>query len=383
MALFNKKGGGGFMDVIRCDETDYLIWKWRPQDADGSDRRANSIRWGSSLRVKDGEVAVFVYPQENGVSQDYLEGPYDGIIETKNLPVLTGILGLAYNGESPFQAEVYFINLAGMIQVRFGVPYFNVFDPRYMDYGVPTAVRGSFHFRIADYRAFIKLHKLSQFDLNTFEDQVKDAVIKHVKSVVMNAPDKFGIPVVQIERQITEISSLVEAELRESLYDNFGVALARLDVSAIEPDKESEGYKKLSSLTQNKGVSLVHKVASVKDSIGLHGVGAKNIKNTVKGNNLKKDISGALGGIGSKLSGAVGGVFGGKKQSGTAPPPLPSAAYYVAVEDEQTGPYSMSELRRMAGDGSLTRDSLVWKEGMEEWIPAGEMENLVKLFGSD
>ena len=371
------------MDVIRCDETDYLIWKWRPQDADGSDRRANSIRWGSSLRVKDGEVAVFVYPQENGVSQDYLEGPYDGIIETKNLPVLTGILGLAYNGESPFQAEVYFINLAGMIQVRFGVPYFDVYDSTYKDYGVPMAVRGSFLFRIKDYRAFIKQHRLIQFDMVAFQDQVKDAVVKFVKKEVSNAPENYDIPVVQIERQVTEISAAIEAHLHEALQESFCVELSRLDISAIEPDKESEEYKKISSLTQNKGVTLVHKVAGLKKSIGLHSKSSKNKSFTTEENNGGTGVTGALGGIGSKLSGAVGGVFGGKKQSGAAPPPLPSAAYYVAVKDEQTGPYSMSELRRMAGDGSLTRDSLVWKEGMEEWIPAGEMENLVKLFGSD
>ena len=33
MGLFNKKSEGGFMDMIRCDEQDYLIWKWRPKGA--------------------------------------------------------------------------------------------------------------------------------------------------------------------------------------------------------------------------------------------------------------------------------------------------------------------------------------------------------------
>ena len=63
MALFgfgNKKEGSGMMDVIRCDEQEYLVWKWRPSGEANSTTRENSIRWGSSLRVKDGEVAVFV-----------------------------------------------------------------------------------------------------------------------------------------------------------------------------------------------------------------------------------------------------------------------------------------------------------------------------------
>ena len=45
----------GMMDEIRCDEKDYLIWKWQPAN---NGRRENAIRWGSSLRVREGSVAV-------------------------------------------------------------------------------------------------------------------------------------------------------------------------------------------------------------------------------------------------------------------------------------------------------------------------------------
>lgn len=38
--------------------------------------RENAIRWGSSLRVKDGEVAVFVYKQKDGTMQDFIVGPF-------------------------------------------------------------------------------------------------------------------------------------------------------------------------------------------------------------------------------------------------------------------------------------------------------------------
>jgi hypothetical protein len=60
MGLFSNKKVGGMMDMIRCDEQDYLIWKWRPKGNEvNSTNKENAIRWGSSLRVKDGEVAVF------------------------------------------------------------------------------------------------------------------------------------------------------------------------------------------------------------------------------------------------------------------------------------------------------------------------------------
>ncbi len=162
MALFNRNNRkGGFMDEIRCDEPSYLIWKWHPSGVQlGDGTRENSIRWGSSLRVKDGEVAVFVYKQKDGTMQDFIVGPYDEIIKAANFPVLASIVGLAYEGGTPFQAEVYYINLAQIIQVKFGVPFFDVYDPRFEDFGVPVAVRGTISFKISDYREFVKLHSL-------------------------------------------------------------------------------------------------------------------------------------------------------------------------------------------------------------------------------
>ena len=118
MGLFSKKVSG-LMDVIRCDEPSYLIWKWHPNGTkSGNNYRENAIRWGSSLRVKDGEVAVFVYKQKDGTEQDFIEGPFDQILETANLPVLASLIGLVYDKGTPFQAEVYFINLAQNIQIR-------------------------------------------------------------------------------------------------------------------------------------------------------------------------------------------------------------------------------------------------------------------------
>lgn len=150
------------MDEIRCDEPSYLIWKWHPAGVRlGEENRENAIRWGSSLRVKDGEVAVFVYPQGNGIMQEYIEGPCDMILNTDNFPVLASIVGLFYEGGTPFQAEVYFINLARIIQVKFGVPFFDVYDPRFVDFGVPVAVRGTVNFSIADYREFTKFNRLN------------------------------------------------------------------------------------------------------------------------------------------------------------------------------------------------------------------------------
>jgi len=236
MGLFNKKEEGGLMDVIRCDEQEYLVWKWRPSGEANSTKKENAIRYGSSLRVKDGEMAVFVYKQEDGSNQDFIEGPHDQTIKTANFPVLSKIVGLAFGGASPFQAEIYFINLSGNVQIRFGVPYFDVFDPRFMDFAVPMAVRGTITFNITDYKGFIKLNRLINFELEDFKKQIKDAVTKYVKGVVTNISADNQIPVLQMERKILEINDLVAQYIKPRLEGDFGVNMKALDIANLEAD---------------------------------------------------------------------------------------------------------------------------------------------------
>ena len=429
MAIFRKQSSGGFMNEIRCDEPSYLIWKWHPAGVQpGKNSRENAIRWGSSLRVKDGEVAVFVYNQKNGVMQDYIEGPYDEIIKTENLPVLASIIGLAYDGGTPFQAEVYFINLARIIQVKFGVPFFDIYDPRFADFGVPVAVRGTVSFRIADYREFIKLHRLNSFRLDDFQKQIRDAVSRYVKDTVANAPAANNIPVIQIETKTAQINDVVEYDISERLKEGFGVLVSGVDIGAIEIDKSSEGYRQLMAVTKditatrieaetqdyverlriqreegqyamhkqtqtaNIGAFQVEKQAEVGiagaqalGQMGANGAGDVNLSGGGEGFNMAAMMASmAVGGaVGQNIAGAMNNMMGGINQQtapGAVPPPIPTAAYHVAVNGQATGPFALSTLAQMTANGQLTGDSLVWKNGMAQWEKAIAVDELKGLF---
>ena len=430
MALFDKNNRkGGFMDEIRCDEPSYLIWKWHPSGVQlGEGNRDNSIRWGSSLRVKDGEVAVFVYKQKDGTMQDFIVGPYDQIIKTANFPVLASIVGLAYEGGTPFQAEIYFINLAQIIQTKFAVPFFDVYDPRFDDFGVPVAVRGTISFKISDYLQFIKLHRLNSFNLDDFQRQICDAVTRYVKDVVANAPATNNIPLVQIESKTAQINDVVEFDISERLKETFGVDVSGVDIGAIEIDKSSDGYRQLMAVTKditatrvqaetadyverlriqreegqyamhkqtqsaNIGAFQVEKQAEVgiagADALGHmgeNGVGGVDLGNGGTGFNPAAMMAGmAVGGaVGQNIAGIMNNSMAGANQaapSGATPPPIPIVAYHIAVNGQATGPYDLNMLRQMATAGQLNADSLVWKNGMSEWAKAGTIDELKSIF---
>lgn len=259
MAWFKNNPQGGIMDVIRCDETGYLIWKWHPKGTvEGESAKENAIRLGSSLRVKSGEAAVFVYHSNGEQVQDYIVGPYDSILTTENLPLISSVIGLAYNGNTPFQAEVYFVNLAQILQVKIGVPYFDVADSRFPDRGVPTSVRGVISFKITDIEDFIKKYQLRTISIEEFRNTIKAATAKYVKNVVVNAPDEYGIPVTQLEKKLLQINEIIEKYLHKRLLDEFGATVVSVDISDIEIDKSSPNYKfllKKSDVDVNLGVA--------------------------------------------------------------------------------------------------------------------------------
>lgn len=438
MGLF-KNREGGLMDVIRCDKKEYLVWKWRPEGQDiDSTRTENSIRYGSTLRVKEGEVAVFFYKSKDGNQHDFIVGPYDGTIVTANFPVLTSIVGLAFGHESPFQAEVYFINLSGVNQVRFAIPYFDVFDPRFMDFAVPMAVRGNITFNITDYESFIKLHRLINFELDDFHKQIKDAVAKYIKGVVANIPSQYGIPVIQIEKKILDINDMIYSYLKPRLENDFGVNLQSLDISSIEADKGSMGYCSLMQVTKQQTAKTIEAQTDVdiKNMFDTQRINAENLQEslaiqreesqraqrlqtesafinahtidkhaevlTAAANSLGEMGAVNLGGdgnavnpagfmMGMAMGGAMGGQMGSMmgnmmnqmgQQITTPPIPENNIAYMIVVNGQQYGPYNMQQLQLLVQNGQMTAQTYVWKQGMSNWEFASAIPELAGLFAS-
>lgn len=435
----------GMMDEIRCDEKDYLIWKWRPAN---NARRENAIRWGSSLRVREGSAAVFICRRKGqDAIQEFIEGPFDEALNTSNLPIIASFIAAAYGGGTPFQAEVYFINLAKVVQSRFAVRYFDVFDQRFPDFGVPVAVRGTLTFKIADYREFIELHRLDEFTLEDFQSQVRDAVSRRVKSLVANMPSKLGIPLLQLAGRTDDLSELANDDLSPQLHKVFGIELSSLDIAAIDVDEESDGYARLMAVTRDVTEATVRAQteANIKNIHDMQRVQMENLQERLRidreegqyrvhkqtqtanfpayqveaqttvgvagaealghmgengaagislggGGNGSMDMAGiaagmAIGGsVGRNIAGAMDNMMGNTPAgiSGSpVPPPIPRQdRFHVAVNGAATGPFDLITLSSMVASKSLTSESLVWQEGMTTWMPAKTVPAIAALFNN-
>lgn len=427
MGTFVKNKTGGFADVIRCDEKEYLVWKWHPNKGEaGVVTRETAIRTGSVLRVKTGEVAVFVYTKENGEMEDYIVGPHDQTIQTKNFPVLASIIGLWYEGDTPFQAEVFFINLSQSIQIKFSVPYFNVLDPRFTDFEVPVAVRGTITFKIDDYKSFVKNHQLANFDMEQLKTKIIDSVTRYTKQIITNAPAEHNIPLISIESKIDLINDEIEAGIRERLKELFTIDVVSLDLSAIEVDKTSDSYLELKRLTKEvtarkveahthdyeeqirikrEEAQYAQRMATRSSNLGAYEQEVKHDVGVAAAEALGKSGGGTSGNLAQGDNGkhpdfnpitimagmAVGAALGqniagtmnnamNPNQGNNVPPPMPKTNYYLAINNKPTGPYELNQIKGMIESGQIKNDSVLWKSGTPTWEKAESFDEFKTLF---
>lgn len=437
MNLFNKKTGG-FMDEIRCDERDFLVWKWHPSGKElNNNNRENAIRWGSSLRVKEGEVAIFVYKDDTGKYIDYIEGPYDEILKTRNLPIIAQIIGTLYEGGTPFQAEIYFINLAKTIQFKFGVPYFNIFEKRFSDFGVPVALRGTLTFCISDYKQFIKINRLQNFSLEDLQKQIRDALILNTKKIVFELMKDKDVSIYQIEGQIDEVEQELKEKVLERMENQFGIKISSIDISNIEINKASSEYVRFKSLTtdieeatiktqteanlrkiretnrielenmedmlrrqreetqyathmRTRSANIDVYQTEAQTQVGVAGAealgkmganGAGDINLSESGFNPATMMAGmALGGaVGQNIAGTMNNIMN-TGQLVQTPPIQTETKYYVAKKGKAIGPFDIKTIQQMINMGDFLENTLVWKKGMENWEMASKIEDLSDLF---
>jgi hypothetical protein len=89
-------------------------------------------------------------------------------------------------------------------------------------------------------------------------------------------------------------------------------------------------------------------------------------------------------GMGAAIGQQMAGVFQQQpQQPAAAPPPLPGGkSFFVAVNGQQQGPFDLGALSQRQQQGQLTRETLVWAQGMASWTPAGQVPDLAALFAN-
>jgi membrane protease subunit (stomatin/prohibitin family) len=359
MGLFDKIKGE-FIDIVEwLDSTnDTMVHRF--------ERYQNEIKMGAKLTVRESQMAVFI--NEGTLADVFKPGMYT--LTTENMPIMTTLKGWKYGFNSPFKAEVYFINTKNFTDLKWGSP--NPIMLRDPEFG-PIRIRafGNYAMKVADPVKFIKeiVGTDGNFTTEGISDQLRNVIVTRFTDTI----GESKIPVLDMASNYNEISKFCETKIKPEFLE-YGIDLTKFLVSSI-------------TLPEN-----VEKALDNRSSMGIIG-DLNKYTQFQAANSMEAAASNDGGGAGTGMGMGMG--FGmanmmmntmnqpQQNTGSTAPPPIPGAVkYFVAINGQQAGPFDLEALKQMVAQNQVTKDTLVWKEGMTSWVAAGTQFDLTAIFGS-
>lgn len=366
MGLFDeikKKLSHEFIDIVEwLDNTnDTIVHRF--------ERYQNEIKNNAKLIVREGQVAVFV--NEGTLADVFNPGTYD--LTTQNLPILTTIKGWKYGFDSPFKAEVYFVNTRLFTDEKWGTKNpFILSDERFGL--VEIRAFGTYSFRINDPGKFVVDVVGTDGNFTNYE------INEHLKSLIVTRfTDTVGEANLPIELYAANTSELSETcqEVMQPEFGRVGIELEKFYIENVsmpeELKKEIFEYSRLDKLDMTK-------LAQFKAAKAMEAA-AKNEGGTAG--------AGMGMGMGFVLAQQMGGMMnpqapqqGFGSQQAVTPPPMPTQVlYHYSVNGQQMGPVSIDRLKELFASRTVNKDSLVWKQGMQNWAALKEVEELKSFLG--
>lgn len=358
----------GLIDKLRAELIDIIEWiddsehtlVWR------FPRYRNQIKYGAQLIVRPGQSAVFVH--QGRIADVFGPGHYR--LETKNLPVLSTLMGWMHGFDSPFKAEVYFVSTRQLTDLKWGTS--NPVPLRDADFG-PVRVRafGTYTLRAIDPGRL--LSELVGTD-GVYEAEEISALLRSIISMAFaDVVASSGISVLDLAQNYGELSETLRKAVVERIDDEYGLELPQLYIVNVSVPAEVErALDARASMTAigNLGAFQAYQMGNAMPEAAANPAGG---------------LAGAGVGLGMGLAmtNSMQGMMGGGGPQGAppqAPPPLPTVTWHVAENGEALGPFTPAQMAQAIAGGRVTRASLVWCAGMDGWHPAGDVEALAGQF---
>jgi len=366
MGIFDKikeKLSQEFIDIIEwLDYTDDTI-------CHRFERYQNEIKNNAKLIVREGQTAVFI--NEGQLADVFKPGTYT--LNTNNLPILTTLKGWKYGFDSPFKAEVYFVNTHLFTDEKWGTKNpVTLSDDRFGL--VEIRAFGTYAYKINDAGKFIVDIVGTDNNFTNFE------INEHLKSLIATRfTDTVGeanLPIELYAANTTELSETCK-EVMQTEFNSVGISLEKFFIENVSmPEdlkKEIFEYSRIDKLDLDKLTKF--KTAKAIEAAALNDGGTAG--------------AGMGMGMGFVLAQQMGGMMQPQmgvqqqtsmQQGHMMPPPIPAAvSYYYASNGQQVGPVSFEQLRSLFANRTVNKDSLVWKQGMANWASIKDVEEL-KLF---
>lgn len=196
----------------------------------------------TQLIVNQSQEAILV--KEGRITDIFQAGRY--VLDTANIPILNDIINIPFGGKSPFTAEVWYINKAYKLDIKWGTPSpIQLQDPHF---GIFAAVRanGIFGIQITDSEKFLRklVGTLPIFDADNMTKFFRGIYVTKVKDAIATYLVKYGVGILEINAHLNELSEFLKNDLIPFL-EEYGITLITFYVNDISIPEDDDGVKQL------------------------------------------------------------------------------------------------------------------------------------------
>jgi membrane protease subunit (stomatin/prohibitin family) len=271
------------IDVLKYDgPNNVLVWKWRSAS---NASREEELRYGTQLVVNQSQEACFI---KGGQLLDVF-GPGTHTLSSKNLPILSSIIGLAFGGDSPFKAEVYFINKSVSMDAKFGLIPFNMIEPNFK-IPIPVTSRGSFALSVKDSSTFLNriVGTVPDFETKTISQYFRGVIVESTKNAITKIAHEQKLSPLELESIVFEVANAVKGLLAGTISE-FGLDLRLFNIEAIpvidddpKVKKIIEDYQRIMSIDTEERMRLKRRaenleIYKIESSFGVSEKVAENM----------------------------------------------------------------------------------------------------------
>ncbi|MFN5461686.1 MAG: SPFH domain-containing protein [Bacteroidota bacterium] len=289
------------IDVVKYDgPNNVLVWKWRSLT---NSNREEELRYGTQLVVNQSQEACFI---KGGKLLDVF-GPGTHTLSSKNLPILSSIIGLAFGGDSPFKAEVYFINKSVSMDAKFGLIPFNMIEPKFK-VPIPVTSRGSFAINVSDSKSFLNkiVGTVPDFETKTLAQYFRGEIVENVKNAITKIAKEQKLSPLELESIVSEVGDAVRGLLANKISE-YGLDLKLFNIEAIPVIDEDQRVKELVAEYQRlmtEDTSERMRLKRRADNLDVYKV-ERSFDTSEK---VAENMGGGLGGDGGNLIGTMIGM---------------------------------------------------------------------------
>ena len=227
---------GELIEIIEWNDDSRDILSFRFPDED------KAIKNGAQLIVRESQTVQFVYL---GAFGDTF-GPGKHTLATDNIPILTRLKSWKYGLESPFKADVYYLNTRLFTGNKWGTA--NPIMMRDDDFGIVRArAFGTYDFRISEPKLFLK--EVAGSDHNFRLDEFSDTMRSRVVSVFADALASSQIPVLDVATRYTDLGDALLPLINPTMGAKYGLEISSFIVENVSvPPEVEEAIDKRSSM---------------------------------------------------------------------------------------------------------------------------------------